>query len=69
MAKKQEVNAPRKFVVVYDDEDHKSTWTYDYSKTRNGPVSVEIHYKNEPAKVKKTRKNKIKVSVASLKNK
>ena len=59
MAKVTKEEAPRKFSVVYEDEDHRSTWSYDYSKTRNGPVSVEIHYKNEPVKkAKKTKKTK-----------
>lgn len=58
MAKVTKEEAPRKFSVVYEDEDHRSIWSYDHSKTRNGPVSVEIQYKNEPVKVKKTKKAK-----------
>ena len=56
-AKKKEEVSSQKFTRVYEDEDSKSTWTYDYSKTKYGPVSVEITYKNLPTtKTKKTKK-------------
>jgi hypothetical protein len=34
-----------KFEITYESEFSKSTWKYDYSVTRNGPVSVTIHNK------------------------
>ena len=36
---------PMKFERVYESEDTISIWRYDYNKTRNGPVEVEIKYK------------------------
>jgi hypothetical protein len=35
---------------VYEDEETISTWTYDLDKFKNGPISVDIKYKNEPVK-------------------
>lgn len=34
----------KKYSVVYKNAETTSTWTYDLTKTRNGPVSVEIEY-------------------------
>ena len=34
----------KKYSVVYKNAESTSTWTYDLSKTCNGPVSVEIEY-------------------------
>jgi hypothetical protein len=31
-----------KYQVVYEDENSKSIWTYDKTKFKNGPISVEI---------------------------
>ena len=56
--KKKEEVGNQKFTRVYEDEDSKSTWTYDYSKTKYGPVSVEITYKNLPSTKTKTKKTK-----------
>jgi hypothetical protein len=57
--KKKEVSVQTKFTRVYEDEDTKSVWTYDLNKTKSGPVSVEITYKNLPvATKKKTAKKK-----------
>ena len=39
------VSENQKFERVYEDENSKSVWKYDYSVTRNGPVSVTITYK------------------------
>jgi hypothetical protein len=36
-----------KFERVYEDEFTKSVWKYDYEKTRTGPVSVSVTYKQE----------------------
>jgi hypothetical protein len=36
---------PIKFERIYEDEETISIWKYDYNKTRNGPVEVEIKYK------------------------
>lgn len=33
-----------RYSVVYKNAETTSTWTYDLSKFRNGPVSVEIEY-------------------------
>jgi hypothetical protein len=57
--KKQESEAPSKFTRVYEDDDCRSTWTYDLSKTTHGPVSVELHYKNLPTVKKKTKAKKV----------
>lgn len=54
---------PLKFERIYEDEETISIWKYDYSITRNGPVSVEIKYKRghepKPTKGKKTLKDHI----------
>ena len=44
-----------KYEVRYEDEDRISIWTYDKTKFKNGPISVEIVEKN-PEPVKKKRK-------------
>ena len=38
--------APRKFTRVYEDEYAVETWTFDIDKFRNGPISVDIKYKD-----------------------
>lgn len=45
-------------VYTYEDDETKSIWTYDYSIMSNGPISVEIIYKNEPEVVPKKKKTK-----------
>ena len=35
-----------KFEITYESEFSKSTWKYDYSITKNGPVSVTIQNKD-----------------------
>jgi hypothetical protein len=48
-----------KYEVRYEDEDRISIWTYDKTKFKNGPISVEIIDKNEePKKVRKPRAKK-----------
>jgi hypothetical protein len=42
-----------KYSVVYDDETTTSTWTYDLDRFKNGPISVEIHYKDDLEQPKK----------------
>jgi hypothetical protein len=43
-----------KYEVRYEDEDRISIWTYDKTKFKNGPISVEIVEKNsEPVKKKR----------------
>ncbi len=37
---------PRKFTRVYEDDSTIETWTYDLNKRTNGPISVDIKYKN-----------------------
>lgn len=56
--KKKEVLVQTKFTRVYEDEDTKSVWTYDLSKTTSGPVSVETTYKNLPTVTKKKKATK-----------
>ena len=41
-----------KFQRVYEHEDTTETWTFDTDKFRNGPISVEIKYKNSADKPK-----------------
>jgi hypothetical protein len=38
-------NTELKFIRVYETEDLISTWKYDYSIFRNGPISVEHKWK------------------------
>lgn len=66
--KKAEAPVFEKFTRVYEDDDHKSVWTYDYNKSRTGPVSVEITYKNLPKSEtkKKVKKGVKKRGVASV---
>ncbi len=66
MAKKREEPVFEKFTRVYEDEDAKTVWTYDYSVTKTGPVSVEITYKNLPratSKKKVTKKKSVRKKV------
>jgi hypothetical protein len=35
-----------KFTRTYEHEDTTETWTFDTDKFRNGPISVDIKYKN-----------------------
>ena len=35
-----------KFQRVYEDELTTETWSFDTDKFRNGPISVDIKYKN-----------------------
>jgi hypothetical protein len=51
--KKKEVLVRTKFTRVYEDEEMTSVWTYDLSKTKSGPISVENTYKNLPKGTKK----------------
>ena len=44
--------APRKYTRVYEDEYAIETWTFDIDKFRNGPISVEIKYKDGADKQK-----------------
>jgi hypothetical protein len=61
MAKKsQPTSSNSKFIRVFEYDEATTIWTYDYSVTKNGPVSVEVKYKNEPkAKKRKTKKQVI----------
>jgi hypothetical protein len=36
---------PTKFEYIFEDEDSTSIWKYDLKKFRNGPISVEYHWK------------------------
>ena len=45
---KTPIEKPRKFEVVYKDEDgSESIWKYDLDKFPNGPISVEQKYSAE----------------------
>ena len=35
-----------KYQRVYEDETTTETWSFDTDKFRNGPISVDIKYKN-----------------------
>ena len=35
-----------KYQRTYEHEDTTETWTFDTDKFRNGPISVDIKYKN-----------------------
>ena len=35
---------------VYEDDETVAVWTYDLTKFKNGPISVEIKYKRPPEK-------------------
>ena len=41
-----------KYQRVYEDELTIETWSFDTDKFRNGPISVEIKYKNGADKPK-----------------
>ena len=46
-----------KFERIYEDENSKSVWRYDYSITKNGPVSVSVTYKYDISQKKRTMKD------------
>lgn len=46
---------PTKFTRNYEDELTTEVWTYDLSKSSNGPISVEIKYKAGAEKTMKQR--------------
>jgi len=41
-----------KYQRVYEDESTTETWLFDTDKFKNGPISVEIKYKNGADKPK-----------------
>ena len=41
-----------KFQRVYEDETTIETWSFDTDRFRNGPISVDIKYKNGADKPK-----------------
>lgn len=41
-----------KFTRVYENENSTETWTFDTDKFRNGPISVDIKYKDGADKQK-----------------
>jgi hypothetical protein len=41
-----------KFQRTYEDETTTETWTFDTDKFRNGPISVDIKYKDGADKQK-----------------
>jgi hypothetical protein len=48
------VSESLKFERVYETEYSKSVWKYDYSITKNGPVSVSISHKKDFVDKKQT---------------
>ena len=57
MAKRyQPKSKTNKIIRVVEYDDATAIWTYDYSFTKNGPVSIEIKYKNETSSKRKTKK-------------
>jgi hypothetical protein len=34
-----------KFEYIFEDAESKSIWKYDLNKFKNGPISVEYHWK------------------------
>jgi hypothetical protein len=56
MSTPKRMSENQKFERVYEDENYKTVWKYDYSVTRSGPVSVSITYKKPDSfyKEKKT---------------
>ena len=42
-----------KFQRTYEHEDSTEIWSFDIDKFRNGPISVEIKYKDGADKQKK----------------
>ena len=50
------MSSETKFERIYEDENSKQVWKYDYSITKSGPVSVTTTYKYDPME-KKTLKD------------
>ena len=48
------VSESLKFERVYETENSKSVWRYDYSITKSGPVSVSITYKKDISEKKQS---------------
>ena len=46
---------PNKYTRIYEDEESIVTWTYNLNIFSNGPISVEIKYKNEQTNGKKNK--------------
>lgn len=40
------VEKPRRYQKVYEDDDSIETWVYNLDKFPNGPITVDIKYKN-----------------------
>ena len=56
MPKQINPDKSEKFEIVFEKEDSTHIWKYDHTKTKNGPVEVEIKYKKNyipPSEVKK----------------
>ena len=57
--------APRKYTRVYEDEYAIETWTFDVDKFRNGPILVEIKYKEGAEKAIKLNAKQSKIDKKS----
>jgi len=61
----------KKYTRVFEDEDSKTTWTYDLDITTHGPIAVDIKYKteiNKPKKDGKKIKDTRRTNVVSISN-
>ena len=56
-----------KFERIYEDENSKSVWRYDYSITKNRPVSVSVTYKYDISQKKTTMKDLVPKKKRSVK--
>jgi len=60
MAKKSQQQSSTKIKRVFEYDHATTVWTYDYSVRKNGPISVEVFYKNDTnIKKRKTKKQVI----------
>ena len=51
------MNGKTQFQHTYESDETIAIWTYDLTKFKNGPISVEIKYKHPPEK-KQTNREK-----------
>lgn len=59
MAKKSQQVSSNKFKRVFEYDHATTVWTYDYSVTKNGPISVEVFYKNDASSKKRKTKKQV----------
>ena len=49
-------NITHKVTRIFEDENLRTVWTYDYAKSKSNPLHVEIFHKKEPQIVKNSKK-------------